>query len=1212
MKKNIYAFFILLICSISYAQQTLFINEFLASNSNTNFDNTWQYEDWIEIYNAGSSTIDLQGYYLSDDTNNITLFEINQSITIPPGGFALFWASGDTSRGGNHTNFRLSASNGEAVILTSPNGFDVIDSIVFGPQNTDVSKGRTTDGASTWSYFSSPTPNASNNSATPFDAILQRPSFSVSGGFYSSAQTLNISSPDSGVTIYYTLDGSRPDTAHLNPKTYTYKNQFRQFPSSPTNYPFFTDSIETFIYNQPLNITNRTPIDNRTSSKNTTFQANPDFIPDTVVQKGTVVRAIAHRPGSIPSEIETHTYFIGSDLMNRYTFPLLSLNIDEDLLFDYHNGYFTAGVVFENWRSTNNGVARGNTPANWHWSGRPYERPMSMEYFSESGQREFSMDVGARIHGGWSRARRRKSFRLYARSEYGQSTINYPLFTNRPHTEYKRILVRNSGNDEIRTSFRDAAIQNLVSHLEFDIQHSEPVIVFLNGEYWGFYNLREWQNRFYIERLYGLSSDEIDFLTPFRIANDGDASHFNAAMNFAVQQNLSDDSLFAELNRRIVVEDFTDYVIAEIFARNTDWPVNNIKWWRKRTPYDPDAPRGHDGRWRWLMYDVDFGYGMSGGPTAYTHNTLIHAKNNGDVGILLRNMWPNTNYRHYFINRYADLMNTCFLPSHTNGVFDSIKQIYAPEINEHIDRWAAPPYEQAWIDSVDVMKTFAEERPAFARMHLMSEFNLPAAHEVTLDVSDTLAGHISINTITILDTTVGVPQSPYPWNGIYFQNVPISLTAHANPGYQFLHWEIGNQTFPQDTIDVSLTSDSLIIAVFSSDTNIVCGPSPHMLEQCAFTFTEWDSEASSGSTPDHVQFVYFDEDDPSDSAQIAGFTNGVYNLSSRTRIVGLDDQGVGFINTSNAQGNPGYPGNRLGGMIVNLNTENLNQAFVQWVGGTLEPNSRVYHIKLQYRLGTSGPWTDLLDAQGDPVEYERQATFNHSSIIGPVDLPTILMGRECVQLMWRYYYTGQRLSSSSGARDFLRIDDIVIAQGTAPSEHVSTGNPNGDIDILGERVVLRNAVEPYSVTHTAGLTYEWTVVNGTIINGQGTSSINVEWNSGGAGSVTLKTTDANNCEQYETLIINISDLGVDNHKELAFKVYPNPSTGTIHVEHGNASDDPATIRLTNGAGQRVLERAVHGSITTLELDLPAGVYHLQILGTNHGVLHNQKVTITSK
>ncbi len=1208
--RDLYLTVSLLTSTFLFAQTSLHINEFIASNNSINNDVTGEYEDWFELYNSGSTAINLQGYYLSDDTSNLTKFEVTHSLTVPAGGFLLIWASGDTSRGVDHVDFRLSASSGEAVIVTEPNGTTVIDSVVFGPQTTDISKGRTTDGAATWSYFSSPTPNASNNASTPFTAVLQKPVFTQQGGFYNDPFYLNITSQDSGVTIYYTLDGSRPDPSNINGKTYTFKNQFRQFPSSPTNFPFFTDSIETFIYTDSISIDNRTPLPNRTAAKSTQFLENPFFIPDTVIQKGTVVRAMAVRSGAISSSLETQTYFIGSDLMNRYSMPVVSLSIDEDLLYDYNNGYFTAGAVFENWRAVNNGLARGNTPANWHWSGRTYERPMGFEYFTTNGQKAFGMDVGARIHGGWSRARKRKSFRLYARNDYGQNTIDYPLFTNRPHNEFKRILVRNSGNDEERAGFRDAAIQNLVRHLEFDIQESEPVIVFLNGEYWGFYNLREWQNRFYIRRMYGLESDEIDFLTPLRIANDGDASHFVSMINFANQQNLSDDSLFAELERRMVVEDFTDYVISEIYARNTDWPVNNIKWWRKRVPYDPTAPRGHDGRWRWLMYDTDFGYGMSGGNMAYTHNTLVHAKNNGDVGILLRNMWPNINYRHHFINRYADLMNTCFLPSHTISVFDSIKQLYVPEIDEHIERWSSHTDVQAWVDSIDVMMTFAEERPPFARMHLMSEFNIPAAHEVTLNVSDTLAGHVRINTITILDTTVGVPDSPYPWMGVYFENVPIELEAYANPGYQFLHWSIGNQIITSPTISMNLSSDSTVLAVFATDSMVVCGPPTHALENCPFTFSAWSPNAAAGSTPDNIQFVYFDDNDPSDTALIAGETNGAYDHTSRTRIVGLAQDGIGLINTGNPQGNTGYPGTRLGGMILNLNTENINSAFVQWVGGTLEPNSRVYHIKLQYRLGSSGPWTDLLDSNGTPVQYERNAGFNHTEVIGPFDLPTFLMGRECVQLMWRYYHTGQRLSASSGARDFLRIDDVIVATGDAPETPVSVDDPTSSIHIQGERTALRNALENYLVTHQSGATYNWSAVNGTIVSGQGTSSIFVQWNNSGAGNVTLEITDQSNCRSAQTIIVNISDLSTDFFDKRAIRVLPNPSNGRFTIEHGDYSNHVLELRIVNGAGQTAMLKTLSaGTSSEINAQLPSGQYQLQLIDESYGIIYNEKLSI---
>lgn len=139
------------------------------------------------------------------------------------------------SRVGNHLNFSLSASQGEYVILTSPNGSTIIDSIHFGPQTTDLSKGRFPNGSANWVYFQPASPGMSNNGSTPFSTVLQPPVFSQVGGFYSTSFTLNISSSDSGVTIYYTLDGSEPDATRITPQTYTYKNQYPCRPKHPTN-----------------------------------------------------------------------------------------------------------------------------------------------------------------------------------------------------------------------------------------------------------------------------------------------------------------------------------------------------------------------------------------------------------------------------------------------------------------------------------------------------------------------------------------------------------------------------------------------------------------------------------------------------------------------------------------------------------------------------------------------------------------------------------------------------------------------------------------------------------------------------------------------------------------------------------------------------------------------------------------------------------------
>ena len=1020
------------------SKPTVVINEFMASNKSTIADETGAFEDWIELYNPGRKNINLSGYYLSDDPEHLTKFKIPSKTVLNKKSFVLFWASGDVSRGNRHTNFKLGASKGEYVILTAPNGVDIIDSIKFGPQTTDISYGRLPDGTPSFSFFDRATPNSSNSGSAVKKTILKPLVFSQVGAFLKAEFTLEISSPDSGVIIYYTLDGSEPDPDNLSGKTYTYKNQYQKFQNIKVGEPL-TDSIVTYTYTEPIEIKDRYADDNRTSRKSSTFDSKPNYFPPAggFLNKGTVVRAIATREDAISSDIVTETYFVGPRLLNHYTLPVVSLSIDENLLFDVDDGVYCAGTTFEKWRPTSKKIAPDNSPANWRREGRAYEYRMGFEYFNTDGQKEFGQLVGARIHGGFTRSRRRKSLRLYARSAYGQSTFNYPFFTNRTDDEFKRILLRNSGNDERNTQFRDAFIQNLVMHLPFDIQQSEAAIVFINGEYWGIHNIREWQNHHYIKRLYNIKKNELDFISERMDVKNGDSIHFTNLLEYVKENDLSDDALFAHVNTKIDIAAFTDYVIAQVFSRNTDWPTNNIKWWRKRVPYSPDAPTGHDGRWRVLAYDMDFGFGWHRGLREVNNNTLAIALTESHVGVILSNLCQNEDYKKHFVNRYADLMNTCFTPTHVKTVLDSMVAIYQPEINEHSARWRHHSGVNRWMVEVNLIQKWANKRPKHARNHLEKAFHLKGKHKLNVDITDMHRGFVSVNTIDIDPKTVGVPSAPYPWQGVYFQGVPIKLEAIPNTGYTFKEWRINGERISKNLIEINLERDTLIVAHFVTDKDIDCGThSSHVLADKHFMFKEWDSENTAGSMPANMAFVYFNNTDPDIFANIEGFTDGAYNLSSRTRIKGLDKKGIGFINTGKKKGNPGFPGKKLGGAILYLNTENVGQAFVQFTGGTIKPGSREYSIRLQYRIGDNGNWHDLLDENDNPIEYKRQSSMDHSEIIGPHPLPTQLLGRECIQLMWRYYHTGTKNNNSNGARDFLRLDNIFISKGKMPKSPI--------------------------------------------------------------------------------------------------------------------------------------------------------------------------------
>lgn len=186
----------------------LFINEFMASNSTTIQDPDYgDFADWIEIHNSSDSAINLNGFYISDNLNQLTKYRINSNSIIEPGGYILIWA--DDSANGLHTNFKLSA-DGESIAISSPAGV-LIDSLRFGPQQTDISTGRFPETENNFYQFRPATPGTSNLESGIYNRA-PKPEFSIQGGFYPSQVVVTLTSSLSGSVIRYTLNGTNPDS----------------------------------------------------------------------------------------------------------------------------------------------------------------------------------------------------------------------------------------------------------------------------------------------------------------------------------------------------------------------------------------------------------------------------------------------------------------------------------------------------------------------------------------------------------------------------------------------------------------------------------------------------------------------------------------------------------------------------------------------------------------------------------------------------------------------------------------------------------------------------------------------------------------------------------------------------------------------------------------------------------------------------------------
>lgn len=777
--------------------QTLVINEIMASNQTTIADDDGDFSDWIEIFNAGLFPVNLQGYGLSDSYNNPFKW-IFPEMVISPGQFLLVWASNKDRTNPDaplHTNYAISAG-GEEVILTHPNGTRISE-IPPTPMGADISFGHQPDASGNLVFFDKPTPGASNTQPG-YQGMLTAPALSLASGFYPDSQTLVISHPDPLAAIYYTIDGNIPTTESLpHEGPITIEKQF---------------SDDTGINMIRTNPPETDPLDFGWKA--------PGIYP----AKATVVRASAFRENYFTPAPATATYFIG---MEPPALPVASLAIDTFKLFNHYDGIYIPGIDYETY-----GYGDGfyGTPnANYFRRGELWEVPSHFSFF-ESGSQVLAENVGVRIHGGGTRALPQKSLRIYARGGYGSDYLNHPFFPNQNHTQYKRILLRNAGQDFFGpgTHLRDGFIEKLVEPIGVPIQDYRPAILYLNGEYWGIQNLRERYDRHYFERKFGIPEGQLDLMEDELIVEEGSHEHYWSMINYIADNPLSDPDAYAWIQTQMNVENFTDYNIINIFAGNIDWPGHNLKYFRRQTEFNPEAPFGNDGRWHWALNDFDFGFGWSG---LYDYQFDMIAYVTDPVGgewppnfswstFLIRSLLENESFQHGFINRFADLLNTVFRTDHMLAFLDETKAVIEPEIEKHIGRWGYPAATLAqWYANFIRLENFANNRPSFQKSHIINYFNLPGTFNLTLNVSNKSHGTIMVNRLHLDASNPLLPEFlGYPWTGEYFSGVPIPVTAIPRQGFRLQKWvNQQEEVFFENPLYVSSTESLSLTAVFEID-----------------------------------------------------------------------------------------------------------------------------------------------------------------------------------------------------------------------------------------------------------------------------------------------------------------------------------------------------------------------------------------------------------
>ena len=1019
---------LLLFCPFCFAQNVL-VNELMAANSASYADETGSFEDWFELYNPEASSVDLGGWYLSDDPTNLRKYLLPSGTgqyIINPGAVLLLWASGIPTRGPKHIGFSLS-TDGEELFVVKPDGTTIADHLVFSKQHTDISFGRKTNGATELVFFSPSSPGTANIEANGYSSFSSPPVFNVASGFFQNPFQLTITTTQPGGEIYYTTDGSEPDKNNITApgKSYHYINQYPMNPGQ-TPGPMFTNYYLTLKQTSPISIDiiDKSTAPDVLASISATFDYVPTYnaVPEKPVYKGNVIRAKVYEAGKLPSETISRTYLFTPNGLPKSTLPVVSIKMSPDYMFDYTKGIGVAGKDFVDWRNAN-----PTTDQLLYHIGNFYrsdEIPVNFE-FLVNGSAVLNQEIGLRIHGSHTRRFDKKSFRLYSTgSNASASNFDYQIFPNLPFHTFKRLILRNSGNDYERLLFKDAFIHQIGKGLNMELQDYRPVTTYLNGEYWGIHNLRERLDEYYYASHYGLDANNIEYFADPDI--NGNSGEYAVIDNFVKTQNMTVQANYDYAKDRLDMDNLIDYSVLELYCANWDWPYGNVTYWRNKVPFNPSAGPAKDGRWRWSLFDVDLSfeeYWADQFPKALGQN------GNATPTFLLKYVLPNLTFRNKFINRYADLVNSHFKPQRLIDQINVCKNAINAEIPENIKRWNRPASVSTWESLVGLMVTFANERPNVVWGHIQSQFGLTDGTQlITVNVSNAAQGYVKVNTIDIVPETLGIDPNPYPWSGKYFKNVAIQLKAIAKPGFKFVRWEnvTNGAVLTTETIEFNPSATSSYKAFF---TDVVVPKLPAALDAaaCSYQFNEWSATSAAGTFPPNMAFVEMANDDPGLTSNISGFTSGVYNFTSRTRINGLGTNGISFINTGNGQ--TGYTGMRLGGALLALNTTDKTRVHIKWTGGTVTVNSREYAIRLQYRVSDTGPFTDVLDGSGQPVEYRRNTTAGHSQAMAWASLPVQALNQPYVQVLWRYYYTGP---ATTNARDELRLDDIEVMSCSDP------------------------------------------------------------------------------------------------------------------------------------------------------------------------------------
>ena len=472
-------------------------------------------------------------------------------------------------------------------------------------------------------------------------------------------------------------------------------------------------------------------------------------------------------------------------LDRKINLPVVCLTIKPGDLYDSVSGIYVKGLN-----------AKKDPPyfgANFH---KDWERTANIELIDTNGNIEFNQKVGVKIFGQFSAMLPQKSFAIYARKKYGKKKINAKVFPNLPFKKYKSIILRNSGSDFCSTHFRDAMMTSLVKDFNIEVQDYRTCVVYLNGNYWGIYHIREKINEHYLKQHTGLDKDSLSILKYRGHLQHNRRLNYKKMVRYITKTDFSVQSNLDSLSKLMDIDNYMDYNIAQVYFNNID-AGGNIRFWR---------PINKNGRWRWILFDTDFGFGLRKG-NEEDENTVKDylVKSNRKwpypswSTLIIRKLLENDSIKEVYLRKFTQHLNYTFDSTHVKNHINSFTEVMKPEIKYHFKKWRRS--ENIWDKQVSKVKRFGNKRPDYLYGFLKETFDKDTTYFIK--VGDFKNGNLHINNRKVNDG----------FKGRYFSQLSYPVVAIPSIGYSFSHWK-HDTTINQNQLDLELNASLELEPVF--------------------------------------------------------------------------------------------------------------------------------------------------------------------------------------------------------------------------------------------------------------------------------------------------------------------------------------------------------------------------------------------------------------